>query len=475
MRRRHRTWSQRLLISFNIFMVLLCLVMSAGLYYAFEKASAIGRVDLGSALAPPPAGGSNEPQNFLVIGIDSAEGLDPNDPVNIGRPGGIRSDTIMVLRIDPSSEKASILSLPRDLFVPIAGTNGSTRINEAIEGGPQRLVETISNDFGIAISHYLEIDFRGFRDLVGAVDGVPLYFPDPVRDLHSGLDVPDPGCITLDGVQALAFARARAYEVKHNGRWQTDPTGDLGRIERQQLFIRKVLQRAIDRGARNPAVLNELINAATGAIHVDSTLSTSDIIDLALRFKDFNPSTLDTLSLPATPITVHGADVLKLDKVAAEPILNQFRDVKSQLSPNSSILLSVQNGSGAPGQAEQAAAGLHKAGFAVEEGTEDADHFGYAYTTVLWAADQEAHAELVASYIPGAVVVPSLYVPSGLLVITGENFQGVLDQPAASATTTTEAPTSTTTSTVVPGSTSSSTSTSTTLGAVPETPQDVHC
>ena len=458
-------------------MVFTCLLMAGGLYYAFSKASAIGRVDLGSVLAKAPEGGSDDPQNFLVIGLDSAEGLDPKDPVNIGRPGGIRSDTIMILRIDPGSEKASILSLPRDLYVPIAGTKGSSRINEAIEEGPQRLVETINNDFGIAITHYLEIDFRGFRDLVGAVDGVPVYFPDPVRDLRSGLDVPQTGCITLDGVQALAFARARAYEVKRNGRWQTDPTGDLGRIERQQLFIRKVLQRAIDRGARNPAVLNELINAITGAIHADSTLTNGDIIDLALRFKDFNPSTLETQSVPASPITLHGASLLKMDKVLAEPILNQFRDVKSQLSPNASTLVSVQNGSGVPGQAQAAAAGLAKAGFVVEEGTGDADHFGYAQTTVFWAANQQDKAELLASYIPGAVVVPSLFVPSGLLVVTGENFQGVLDEPVAStSTTSTSVPLApTTTSTLVPGSTTSSSSTSTTLGAVPETPQDVHC
>jgi LCP family protein required for cell wall assembly len=455
-------------------MVFTCLLMAGGIYYAFSKASAIGRVDLGSALSRAPAGGSNEPQNFLVIGLDSAEGLDPKDPVNIGRPGGIRSDTIMILRIDPSSEKASILSLPRDLYVPIAGTNGSSRINEAIQEGPQRLVETIRNDFGIAITHYLEIDFRGFRDLVSAVDGVPVYFPDPVRDLHSGLDVPQAGCITLDGVQALAFARARAYEVQHNGRWQTDPTGDLGRIERQQLFIRKVLQRAIDRGARNPAVLNELINAITGAIHADSTLTNREIIDLALRFKDFNPSTLETQSVPASPITLHGASLLKMDKVLAEPILNQFRDVQSQLSPNASILVSVQNGSGVPGQAQLAAAGLTKAGFVVEEGTEDADHFGYASTTVFWASNLQDRAELIASYIPGAVVVPSLFVPSGVLVVTGENFHGVLDQPIPSASTTITGPSPSTTSTVVPGSTTSS-STSTTLGAVPETPQDVHC
>ena len=82
----------------------------------------------------------------------------------------------------PRPEQAALLSLPRDLYVPIAGTRGSARINSAIQGGPARLVATITDALDLPIHHYVEIDFQGFRDLVDAVGGVPVYFPEPVRD-----------------------------------------------------------------------------------------------------------------------------------------------------------------------------------------------------------------------------------------------------------------------------------------------------
>jgi len=142
----------------------------------------------------------------------------------------VRSDTIMVVRLDPATERAALLSLPRDLYLPISGTRGSARINSAIQGGPARLVATITDALDIPIHHYLEVDFQGFRDLVDAVDGVPVYFPDPVRDRRSQLNIPDAGCVTLDPVQALAYARSRAFEVRRDGHWEVDGSGDLGRI-----------------------------------------------------------------------------------------------------------------------------------------------------------------------------------------------------------------------------------------------------
>ena len=76
---------------------------------------------------------------------------------------------------------------------------------------------TINDALDLPIHHYIELDFQGFRDLVGAIGGVPVFFPEPVRDRHSGLNVPEAGCVTLDPVQALAYARSRAYEVQRDG------------------------------------------------------------------------------------------------------------------------------------------------------------------------------------------------------------------------------------------------------------------
>ena len=97
-------------------------------------------------------------------------------------------------RIDPDEQTANVLSLPRDLWIPISDTGKKARINSAHARGEQVLIDTIQDNFGIAINHYVEIDFVGFERLVDAVGGIPLWFEDPVRDTHTGLSVTEPGC-----------------------------------------------------------------------------------------------------------------------------------------------------------------------------------------------------------------------------------------------------------------------------------------
>ena len=469
-RRQRRTWAQRTFIAFNLCMIATCLLVASALAYTYSKVSGINRVQLSQVLSSDHSAGRTTPENILIVGTDSADGLSPDDPVLLGRPAGIRSDTIMVLRIDPTNAKAQLLSLPRDLYVPIAGTRGSDRINSAIQAGPERLVETIKQDFAIPINHYVEINFYAFEAIVKAIDGIPIYFPYPARDDKSGLDVPTAGCVTLDPSQALAFARSRAYEQLVNGRWQTDPTGDLGRISRQQLFIRRVLSRSIAKGARNPVVLNDLFDAAVGSVHIDPTLTVGDIVDLGQRFRSFNPDNLDTYSVPAAPTIVGGGDVLKVDPVRAEPILRLFRDVQGELSPNGLIVAVVRNGSGAPNEGQQAAADLRARGFTVPaDEVKDADRFDYR-TTVWYAPGKEEEAKLVASYLrSGAVVEPSR-VPlplADVVVITGTDYEGVLDQPST--------PVSSSTTTTVRTTEGTAPTTTSLVGTVPTTPQDVSC
>ena len=155
------------------------LTTAGGLSYVYSKYSRLPRVELGSVLTE--ASGSNEPRNFLLVGVDSAANLAADDPARAGRGnvGGLRSDTIMILRLDPGAERASLLSLPRDLWVPLA-SGGSQRINSAIQsGGPTELIDTIESYLGIPINHYIEIDFAGFQELVDVVDGVKVYFATP--------------------------------------------------------------------------------------------------------------------------------------------------------------------------------------------------------------------------------------------------------------------------------------------------------
>ena len=107
-----------------------------------------------------------------------------------------------------------------------------------------------------------------------AIGGVAVYFSEPVRDDYSGLHVEEPGCVNLDGQQALAFVRARhlEYQDEDSGRWRTDPSGDLGRMTRQQEFIRKAITKAVSKGLTNPATLNDLVGVGVDHVGLDPSL-----------------------------------------------------------------------------------------------------------------------------------------------------------------------------------------------------------
>jgi LCP family protein required for cell wall assembly len=237
--RPHRTWLQRGVLVIGVLSTMGIAATAFGLGYVYRKVSRIPRVELSSVLDSSQEAG--EPENYLIVGIDDADGLDEDDPVRTGRDGLMRSDTIMVMRVDPQARQASILSLPRDLWVPY-GTNEEGRINTAIQRGdgrPDVLIGVLNDYLGIPIHHYVQVDFAGFKSLVKLIGGVPVYFETPVKD-QGGLNVMNAGCNTLDADGALAYVRARHLKyLNENGYWQSlDGTSDLGRISRQQDFIK---------------------------------------------------------------------------------------------------------------------------------------------------------------------------------------------------------------------------------------------
>jgi LCP family protein required for cell wall assembly len=473
--RSRRTWPQRFLITFNVMAIVACVSMAAGLAYFQYKFQQIPRVELEEVLDEVAA--PSEPQNYLLVGTDSAAGLDPDDPVTNGRGGlGILSDTIMVLRVDPESEDAAILSFPRDLWIPIAG-GGEQRINTALSvGGPEALINTIQEYFGIPINHYVQVDFLGFRDLVSAIDGVPVYFPNPVRDDHTGLNVPNAGCITLDPVQALAFSRSRHYEEFVDGSWETDPTGDLGRISRQQLFIRLAMQRAIAKGVRNPTTLNSLIDVGITKVTIDDALTPDDFFALGRKFRSFDPEQLQTYSPEVTDGNVGGASVLFLAEADAnQQMFDIFRGLGGEAgSETGSVRVQVQNGSGTSGQAGTVAEGMGAAGFNVT-GQGDAERFDFAQTTLRYATGSEAAADLVRRTIDGPVVLEEVPAIDGadVILITGQDFAGVRAEPAPPDD---QSPTTTEAAAVDPATPDPATPSTTVVGSVPtEAPPDVPC
>jgi LCP family protein required for cell wall assembly len=263
-------------------------------------------------------------ENFLLVGSDTREGADPDDP-NAGAIGdtddafGARSDTVMVLRRERNGG-ASLLSVPRDLWVEIAGTGESGKINGAYNAGPQRLAQTVTQSLGIPINHYVEVNFAGFTTMVDAIGGVEVCVENMAQDLQSGLLL-NPGCQVLDGSQALAFARSRHYEEWIDGDWVEDPRADLGRIERQQLFIRTAVTAMLQRIESDPFSIGDLIGAATSSVRIDAGL---DPVRAADALREAAQQGLQTYTLP-----VEG--VMKGDQAAlellddAQPILDYFR------------------------------------------------------------------------------------------------------------------------------------------------------
>ena len=451
--RPRRTWGQRLAIAAGCLSTVGLMASAAGLGYVLRKAERLPRVELGGILDEPTQSGG--PENYLIVGIDSAAGLPGNDPVRIGRDVTLHSDTIMILRIDPESERAALLSLPRDLFVPIPGTGTSRRINIAVEqGGAPLLIKTIGETFGIPINHYVQVDFASFRGLVDAIDGVPVYIPRPARDAQTGLDFPDPGCHMLNADEALAYVRSRHYQELIDGRWVEDARSDLGRIARQQDFIRRALSRAIDRGARNPGTLDQLIDVGLSGVTVDSELTAGDIFDLGRKFRSFNPDSLLTYAVSGTPDTVNGAAILRLNEgPETEATLSIFRGGATAELPPAAVRLTVRNGTGASRQGAEATAALQAVGF---NATVSGDELGGGAdgTVVRYPPDQSAAAELVARWLVSGARLEPTAGATGIELVTGSDWQGVRDQAAPSTSTTTAAtlpaPTSTTSSTPAP-------------------------
>jgi polyisoprenyl-teichoic acid--peptidoglycan teichoic acid transferase len=470
-RRAHRTWPQRFVIGFNVSVAFCALVLAFALGWANDKLDQIQRIELDQSLDDEPAD-PGEPQNYLLVGTDSAERLSEDDPVAQGREDlGILSDTIMVLRVDPNATQAQLLSFPRDLWVTIPGL-GEQRINTALQGGEDTLIATIQENFGIAIHHYVEVDFLGFQELVSAIDGVPMWFDKPLRDTHTGLNITHAGCITLDPDQALAYARSRHLLYYEDGEWHEDLTADLGRIARQQDFLRRALQRAIAKGVRNPITLNALVNAGLDSVTLDTGLSADDLISLGRRFRSFDPNELLTMSLDVDYDFVGAASILRMaDTEANQQRLGIFRGVGTTPSDTgtggpittdpASVGVAVLNGTGTSGQAGEVSGSLGALGFDTSPGTGDAENFTVPRTLVRYEAGNEGLAGLVASQLVAGAEL-QLVEDTGyadVAVVTGADFAGV--------TTTLTAPPTTAPAT----SDASTTTTSTTLPLIPTTTQ----
>ena len=274
-------------------------------------------------------------KNFLLTGSDNGACPDKGD----GTAGGIgdresfgeRSDTIMVLRVDPTINDVAVLSFPRDLWVNIAGTTRQARINSAFDSkDPNRLIRTIDDNFGVPIDHYVNVNLCAFKEIVDSVGGVKIPFTYRTKDEKVGFREVGPGCVELRGSQALAYVRSRTgyrYFDEATQKWLSDPTGDIGRINRQQDFLRRSMQRALDRGTTNPATANALLNVALNRVITDDRLTPRDLLSLAQAMRNLDTSCVSSYTVEWSMRRIGGESVLipVIDTESMQAILAVFR------------------------------------------------------------------------------------------------------------------------------------------------------
>ena len=340
--RRKRTWFQRffLLVTFLIFCS--STVAAILLAYTSETVGKIPRTAYGTTLSVESESNS-DPLNFLLIGSDSIANLPDGDYLRrvSGRSSRqLLTDTLIVLRLDPSGgTKASALSLPRDLYVPISGYNEMQRINSIVYFTDKpTLVQTIRDVLEIPIHHVVEVDFNGFMRLFETIGGLDVYLEYPLRDRKAQLNIPESGCVTLTPLQALGLVRTRELEayVENFDGWygpsanawvRVDGTGDFGRQERQQDFLILALQQAFDSGFRNPLKITEIIQEVLGEgfVNLDDRLTPQKAINLAQQFRNFRPNDLQKYLLPTVYDFADELSIQRIIEAEAKPILDVFR------------------------------------------------------------------------------------------------------------------------------------------------------
>ncbi|HEY9905871.1 MAG TPA: LCP family protein [Candidatus Sericytochromatia bacterium] len=282
------------------------------------------------------------PVNILLMGIDQV----PNAQKNSTEVFAGRTDTMLLLRLDPKDNTVRMLSIPRDTQVDIPGV-GVAKINDAnVEGGPAlaaRVVSRTLND--VPVDRYVRVTTEAFRELVDLVDGVEVFVPYPMKytDVTQNLKIDlDQGWQTLNGDQAEQFARFRK-----------DQYGDIGRVQRQQTLLKALRQRLV-----NPTVLPRLPQVVrVMQQYVDTNLSLEEMLALVGYGLKLEPDDFKMVLLPGRFSTPNESiasywimDSAGRDRVIREyfqpnPTLSSSKELKGSAN---GVRIAIQNATDNP-------------------------------------------------------------------------------------------------------------------------------
>ena len=415
------------------------------------------------ALTTTPASGSGT--NFLIIGSDtrsfvqSEQDKEAFTDEDTTADGPARSDTMMVLHADGRDSYA--VSFPRDLMVDVP-TLGRQKINAAFNKGPQLVIDTLKSDFDLGIQHYLEVNFKTFEDIVNAVGSVPVYFPYPARDELSGLGPTlVGGCYHLDGAAALAYVRSRHLEYFENGKWRdASPQADIDRITRQQDFIKKLGRIAVSRTVDDPMLAPDLADKMIPNLTADTGFDRAAFNQLVRAFLGLSEGnggpTFETLPWERGDSS---GSFLKVKQPEADAVLAVLRGqapipTTTTAAPAdggsggtaapavkpSDVRVLVRNASGVQNAAGNTSQALSGKGF-VSGGATNDPRGTIDRTEIRYASSDLAKAQLLATYVPDAQLVPdSSLSGTDVVLALGKSFKGL----GSTSTTSVPAPTPTT-------------------------------
>jgi len=299
-------WLRRITAGASI-LILIATAIGGGAVYAInglgKNINALDTSDLNDQDRPETVAQTDtSPTNILIMGSDSREGSNGS----YGNVEGARSDTTLLVHVYEGREAATVVSIPRDSFVELAGCkmlNGGnsdpykSKFNAAFAiGGPICTVKTVEKLTNVRINNFVVVDFDAFKKVVDAIGGVEVCLTSPAYDPiipgrgGSGLDLPA-GYSNITGEQALAFVRAR--ESLGDG-------SDLGRIERQQEFIASMIRGMTDKGLlTNPGMIYRVLNAVTSSITTNSEFASIRALqDFALSLGSLKPSQVNFVTTP---------------------------------------------------------------------------------------------------------------------------------------------------------------------------------
>ena len=458
-------------------------VAGAGYYILHQTLGKVATVSLADLKHRPAASKANSqgqtPLNILVLGSQTRDGQTQAVHVgNASKDGTDLSDTAMLVHVAADRKWAEVISIPRDLFVPIPAcqdrlnpgqtdaAQSEAQFYDAMgEGGPACAVATVEQMTDIRIDHFVELTFDAFIDLTNAVGGVQICVPEPGIDdpNYSGL-VLSAGLHTIIGNEALAFVRDR-----HGLSGGTDTS----RIQMQQQFMTALFNKLTSNGTlEDPITLYKIATSVSDNITVDTGLdSIGTMASIVESVGSINKKYIQYVTAPYVYDTPgefsydeageHSSPGPGFDQLwtymredeplpgspaaaevgtlaTASPSAGSSNQVASSPSANPSptvaakdVTVQVFNGTDVDGEAHNAAMNLAAMGMTTSVG--DSGYTGYATTTILYPSGDQAEADTLADDMAGATLKQSSSVSELTLVIGANAPTAIVATPSSSS------------------------------------------